>query len=114
MGDCAPEAMSWAALDHVGPMASTMAGIAKLLSIIAGYDAHDTRQQGKVAPGLDTNYMPALERGVDGLKIAIWNEGFGQDNSDYGLISSEPETANLSRLAFYPKFTGRSSYFPNL
>ncbi|RQN40296.1 amidase [Paraburkholderia tropica] len=92
-------AMIEATLDHVGPMASTTRGIAKLLTAIAGFDADDPRQQGRVAPGFDTNYMPALGRGVDGLKIGVLKEGFGQDGSEYGLITSEPEVDECVRAA---------------
>ncbi|MDR5804739.1 amidase [Caballeronia sp. LZ001] len=92
-------AMIEATLDHVGPMASSTRGIAKLLSAIAGYDGEDPRQQGRIAPGFDTNYLPALKRGVDGLRIAVLKEGFGQDNSHYGLISSEKEVDECVRAA---------------
>ncbi|EGH71499.1 amidase [Pseudomonas syringae pv. aceris str. M302273] len=78
-------------MDHVGPMANSTVGIAKLLTAIAGYDEDDPRQQGRITSDFDTNYMPALERGVNGLRIAVLKEGFGMDNSEWGQSSSEPE-----------------------
>ncbi|WP_320203188.1 amidase [Agrobacterium rosae] len=91
-------AMIEGTLDHVGPMASSPKGIAKLLSVIAGYDADDPRQQGRIVPGFDTNYLPALERGVKGMKIAILKEGFGHDGSD-GMLASDPLVDDCVRSA---------------
>ncbi|WP_020186309.1 amidase [Methylopila sp. 73B] len=92
-------AMIETTLDHVGPMANSTKGVARLLSVIAGYDADDPRQQGRIVPGFDTNYLPALEKGVKGLRIAVMKEGFGQDGSELGILSSEPETDDCVRSA---------------
>lgn len=96
-------AMIETTLDHIGPMANSTAGIAKLLTAIAGYDKDDPRQQGRITSDFDTNYMPALKRGVKGLRIAVLREGFGMDNSEWGQSSSEPEvdecvTAAIEKL----------------
>lgn len=84
-------AMIETTLDHVGPMANSSEGIAKLLSVIAGYDPLDPRQQGRITADFDTNFMPALNRGVKGMRIAVMKEGFAQDNEEWGQSSSEPE-----------------------
>lgn len=84
-------AMIETTLDHVGPMANSTEGIARLLSVIAGYDPLDPRQQGRITADFDTNYMSALNRGVKGMKIAVMKEGFKQDNEEWGQSSSEPE-----------------------
>lgn len=92
-------AMIEATMDHVGPMAKTTEGIAKLLTAIAGYDADDPRQQGRIGPGFEPNFLQALSRGVKGLKVAVLKEGFGHDGTETGLLSSEPETDDCVRAA---------------
>jgi amidase len=83
-------AMIEATLDHVGPMASTTEGIATLLTAISGYDGEDPRQHGLIDKTFDTNFMPALKRKIKGLRIGVLTEGFGQDNSEFGLLNSDP------------------------
>jgi amidase len=84
-------AMIEATLDHIGPMATTAEGIARLLSAIAGSDPLDPRQRGAIPRDLVTDYMPALRRGVNGLKVALIKEGFAQSGEDTGLPPSDPE-----------------------
>lgn len=91
-------AMIEGTLDHVGPMANSTAGIAKLLSVIAGYDTDDPRQQGRITADHDTDYLPALDAGVAGKKIAIVTEGFGHDGKD-GMLASDPEVESCVRDA---------------
>ena len=59
-------------LDHVGPMARTVADCALMLEAIAGEDGLDPRQIGVSAQP----YVQALEQGADGLKVGILSEGF--------------------------------------
>jgi amidase len=59
-------------LDHVGPMARTVADCAAMLEVIAGEDGLDPRQLGvRVEP-----YVPGLERGPEGLRVGVLREGF--------------------------------------
>ncbi|MEW9555795.1 amidase [Nonomuraea sp. NPDC050783] len=61
-------------LDHLGPMARTVADVAVLLSVIAGPDGRDPRQ----APGTALPCPPAaLDGGATGLRIGLLSEGFG-------------------------------------
>ena len=77
-------------LDHVGPMANSTAGVARLLSVMAGPDPFDPRQRGVIPPDYVRDYRPALERGVSGIKIGIVTEGFGQRRrEDLGYPGSE-------------------------
>ncbi|PZS27100.1 MAG: Asp-tRNA(Asn)/Glu-tRNA(Gln) amidotransferase GatCAB subunit A [Pseudonocardiales bacterium] len=62
-------------LDHVGPMTATVADNALLLSVIAGPDGFDPRQQ----PAKTVDYQAALAGGARGLRIGVLAEGFGQD-----------------------------------
>ncbi len=62
-------------LDHLGPMAPTVQGVADLLGAIAGADDLDPRQRG--LPDDLPDYGDALGGGVDGLRIGVLVEGFG-------------------------------------
>lgn len=62
-------------LDHVGPMCSSTEGVARMLSVMAGPDPFDPRQRGVVPPDYVQDYLPALERGVRGVKIGVVKEG---------------------------------------
>src|SRR3954471_2246499 len=62
-------------LDHVGPMARTVADCALMLDAIAGEDGLDPRQIGvNVQP-----YRDGLVLGADGLRVWVLREGFGID-----------------------------------
>ena len=63
-------------IDHIGPMARTVAEVALLLGVIAGRDdtAIDPRQPGAVEV---PDYAAALTGDVAGLRIAVVEEGFG-------------------------------------
>ena len=62
-----------ATLDHLGPMARTVGDVALLLTVIAGPDGQDPRQQG-AATGID--YTEGLDAGVRGKRLGILREGF--------------------------------------
>src|SRR3954447_4814135 len=60
-------------LDHIGPMARTVADCALMLEAIAGEDGLDPRQIGvRTQP-----YTEALEVAPDGLRVGVLAEGFG-------------------------------------
>lgn len=77
-------------MDHLGPMASSTKGVAKLLTAIAGTDPLDPRQAGVIPADFQFDYMEALERGVKGLKIGIVREGFGLTETPEGVPASDP------------------------
>ncbi len=54
-------------LDHIGPMARTVADVAAMLQAIAGPDAADPTASNEPVP----DYTAALNRGVAGLRIGI-------------------------------------------
>lgn len=66
-------------IDHVGPIAPTVAGAAAMLTVIAGADGQDPRQPVGV-DGID--YLGTLEQLDGGLRIGVVTEGFEQANSD--------------------------------
>ena len=77
-------------LDHIGPMANSTEGVARLLSVMAGNDPFDPRQRGVIPPDYVRDYRPALDRGVAGMKIGLVKEGFGQRRrEDLGYPGSE-------------------------
>lgn len=66
-------------LDHIGPMARTVADIALTLAVLAGPDGVDPRQPSNVTV---QDYVAELGRGADGLRVGVVAEGFGRDNSE--------------------------------
>lgn len=62
-------------LDHLGPMATDVTGVATLLQVIAGRDGLDARQID--TPFQTASYVDSLRGGVRSLRIGILREGFG-------------------------------------
>lgn len=63
--------LSWS-LDHVGPMARTVADTALLLQAIAGYDEKETTSERMAVP----DYAQALDEKVSALRIGVPREFF--------------------------------------
>ncbi len=61
-------------LDQIGPIAQTVADAALLLSVIAGHDERDSTSVDRPVP----DYPAALERPLEGLRIGIPREAFGE------------------------------------
>jgi amidase len=68
-------------LDHLGPMARTVADAALLLDVLAGADGRDPRQRDLPAP-TGGGYVEALGLGVAGLRVGLLEEGFAHDVSE--------------------------------
>ena len=82
-------------IDHVGPMSTTVADNALLLSVIAGADGYDSRQ--KRPPVAD--YLGALDGGLRGLRIGVLNEGFGQSGGESDVDTTvRNAAADLAKL----------------
>lgn len=58
-------------LEQIGPMARDVTGAARLFSVIAGHDPRD-------ATSFDRPYTPALSSDIEGLKIGVPDEFFGE------------------------------------
>ncbi|MFI7498344.1 amidase [Streptomyces sp. NPDC049687] len=69
-------------IDHLGPIAPTVADAAAMLTVIAGADGLDPRQPTGVT---GTDYVAALCEFDRGLRIGVVTEGFEQANSDPGV-----------------------------
>ena len=66
-------------IDHLGPIAPTVADAAAMLEVLAGEDGRDPRQPAGTRGG---DYVAGLD-GLDrGLRIGVVREGFDQANSD--------------------------------
>src|SRR5262245_24640218 len=63
-------------IDHAGPITRSVADNALLLGAIAGPDGLDPRQAGVRTD----DYLGALGRGAEGLRIGVLREGFGGPN----------------------------------
>ncbi len=61
-------------IDHLGPITRTVADAAVLLSVLAGPDGLDSRQQAGAGPA---DYLAGLDDGVAGLRVGVLSEGFG-------------------------------------
>lgn len=87
-------------LDHVGPMANSVEDVAAMLSAIVGPDHLDPRQRGVIPEDFVNDYLPAIDKGIDGLRIAIVKEGFEQAPwTDLGLGGSEEAVDESVRAA---------------
>jgi amidase len=76
-------------IDHAGPMARTVADVALLLDVIAGFDPHDPRQ--RRVPPVPT-YRDVGAGRLDGLRIGMLREAFG-------LAVSDPDVDEAVRAA---------------
>lgn len=84
-----------ATIDHLGPITGTVADNALLLEVIAGEDGLDPRQYSPKT----TRYTDALSRGVQGLRIGLLREGFGQVGATAGVDEKVRAAADaLARL----------------
>jgi amidase len=86
-------------VDHIGPMANSTEGIAKLLTAIAGTDPLDPRQRGIIPADFKFDYIEALNRGVKGMRIALVREGFGLEATESGALASEEVVDERVRAA---------------
>lgn len=78
-------------IDHLGPMATTTADVARLLDVIAGPDGLDPRQRDvEVRP-----YVDGLDRGAAGLRIGVVAEGFGHGDDSGPVDAVVRESAQV-------------------
>lgn len=78
------------AIDHVGPMTSSVSDNALILEVIAGADGLDSRQYNpRTEP-----YTEALEKGIEGLRIGAVREGFGHKTSEVDVDEKVRSAAN--------------------
>lgn len=83
-------------IDHLGPMARTVADTALLLTVLAGSDGQDPRQPAGL---LTQDYLAALGQSAAGLRVGVVREGFAQVNSDPDVSASVRGAADALRQA---------------
>lgn len=65
-------------LDQIGPLSNDLFGAAKLLEVIAGYDARDSTSVDRPVP----EYSATLDQPLDGLRVGIVPEHFADGLDD--------------------------------
>jgi amidase len=83
-------------IDHVGPMTRTVTDAAQLLGVMAGPDGHDPRQPADLAV---EDYVGALARPADGLRVGVVSEGFGHPDSDPAVDDAVRSAVEILRDA---------------
>jgi aspartyl-tRNA(Asn)/glutamyl-tRNA(Gln) amidotransferase subunit A len=81
-------------LDKIGPFATTVADAAAVLSIIAGHDANDSTS----APVPAADYVAEAAKPVQGLRIGVPEDYFGEGLDEEVRESVESAIAGLERL----------------
>ncbi len=82
-------------LDQIGPLGKTVADCAEVLQAIAGHDPSDATS----APNAVPDYMAALNRGVQGLRIGIPKSYFESQGLDPQVAAAVRQAvATLERL----------------
>ena len=66
-------------IDHIGPMARTVADVALALTVIAGPDGLDPRQPAVMD---FPDFRAELAQGAAGMRVGVVAEGFGRENSE--------------------------------
>src|SRR4029077_8567084 len=78
-------------VDHTGPITATVKDNALLLEVIAGPDGYDPRQYAPVVHP----YAESLRKGVDGLRVAVVQEGFGHPKAERDVDEKVKQAAAL-------------------
>jgi aspartyl-tRNA(Asn)/glutamyl-tRNA(Gln) amidotransferase subunit A len=81
-------------LDKIGPLATTVADAAAVLSIIAGHDANDSTS----APVPVSDYAAEAAKSVQGLRIGVPEDYFGEGLDPEVRESVESAITQLERL----------------
>jgi amidase len=78
-------------LDHTGPLAATVADVARFLEVLAGADGLDPRQPSVVPTEA---YSEGLDGDLSGMRIGVLSEGFGwEGRSEAEVDEAVRETA---------------------
>jgi aspartyl-tRNA(Asn)/glutamyl-tRNA(Gln) amidotransferase subunit A len=88
--------LSWN-LDHSGPMARQVRGVALLLQAIAGYDPQDPVSVDLPVP----DYLGSLEQGIKGWRVALASDSFFQDTASETLACIQIASRVFKDLGAY-------------
>ncbi|MGI9659831.1 MAG: amidase, partial [Gaiellaceae bacterium] len=87
-------------LDALGPITDTVENAARMLTAIAGPDPLDSRQRGVIPDDYVQDYLPAIGKGAQGLRIGVVREGFEIESENVGgLPGSDPRVDEKVRAA---------------
>ena len=84
-------------VDFTGPMARTVEDLATVFQCVAGPDGYDPRQVN--LPAELPDYVGAMDRGVDGLRIGVLSEGFGLECSETDVDDAVMEAVSVLERA---------------
>ena len=84
-------------VDFTGPMARTVEDVATVFQCVAGHDGFDPRQVN--LPSQLPDYVGAMSKGVDGLKIGVLSEGFGLECSEADVDDAVMEAVSVLERA---------------
>ena len=80
-------------VDFTGPMGRTVEDVATVFQCVAGSDGFDPRQI-NLPPQLP-DYMGAMSKGVEGLRIGVLSEGFGLQCSESDVDDAVMEAVSV-------------------
>jgi aspartyl-tRNA(Asn)/glutamyl-tRNA(Gln) amidotransferase subunit A len=81
-------------LDKIGPFATNVSDAAAVLGVIAGYDANDSTSAAVPVP----DYFSAIGQPVDGLRVGVPEDYFGEGLDDEVKARVEAAIALLEKL----------------
>jgi aspartyl-tRNA(Asn)/glutamyl-tRNA(Gln) amidotransferase subunit A len=82
-----PGFSSWESIEHIGPIARTVADIALVMSVIAGPDPRDRHS----IPVADVDWLASVSGGLRGLRVAF--------TPDWGYAAVDPEVREIAACA---------------
>jgi aspartyl-tRNA(Asn)/glutamyl-tRNA(Gln) amidotransferase subunit A len=102
-------------LDQIGPFSTTVADAALLLDVISGHDPADSTS----IPDAQEPVLPAVERGVDGLRVGIVRELTDADGIQTEVLAAveqaalalEKAGATVDRVSVPSAEYGLSAYY---
>ena len=81
-------------LDRIGPFAASIADVAAVMRVIAGYDPHDSTSAAVPVP----NYAALIEQSIQGLRIGVPEDYFGEGIDPEVKAKVEAGIALLEKL----------------
>jgi aspartyl-tRNA(Asn)/glutamyl-tRNA(Gln) amidotransferase subunit A len=100
-------------LDQIGPLAATVADAARLFEVVAGHDPADSTS----IPGPAPTVLPALDEGVEGLRIGVLaelTEGASPDVAarlDRAAVALDAAGAKVDEASVPAATYGLSAYY---
>ncbi|MDH3585373.1 MAG: Asp-tRNA(Asn)/Glu-tRNA(Gln) amidotransferase subunit GatA [Phycisphaerae bacterium] len=84
-------------LDQVGPLAHNVEDVARLLSVLAGHDPHDSTSSPR-ASAESVDYLEGLDQPISGLRLGLARQYLSADNDPAVTAAVERATDQYRRL----------------